>query len=120
MAPSLKTGPGSSSSRKYQGLREFQDQREPAAWVVGIRLEKGDVAVWGGPAKHIVKAFVYRFCVPKHRYVLNLRRLLESLLYIPFSERWCGVNQVKILAVLETTGAKTEKTRPASPTYERF
>ena len=68
--------------------------------------------------KYIVKAFVYGLRVPRHRFVLNLQHLLVSLLHISFSERWKGVYRVETLASLETTGAKTEKARLSSPTYE--
>ena len=70
--------------------------------------------------KHIVKAFVYGFRVPRHRYGLNLRRLLVCLLYIPFSERSKGVDQVKTLATLETRGAKMEETRRVLPRYKEW
>ena len=70
--------------------------------------------------KNFVKAFVYGFRVPRHRYGLNLQRLLVCLLYIPFSERSKGVDQVKTLATLETRGAKMEEARRVPPRYKEW
>ena len=64
--------------------------------------------------KHIVKAFVYGFHVPRHKYASNLQRLL-LFLHVPFSERWRGMDQVKTLAMLETRGAEMEKMRWVAP-----
>jgi hypothetical protein len=69
--------------------------------------------------KYTVKAFVYGFRVPGHEHVLGLRQILMCLLHIPFPEIWRGMDQVKTLAMLETTGAKMEKTRQASPRYKK-
>ena len=68
--------------------------------------------------KHIVKAFVYDFCVPRHRYVLDLCHLPVCLLCSPFSERWRRVDQVKSLTMLETSSAKVERTRREPPRYK--
>lgn len=69
--------------------------------------------------KHIVKASVYGFRVPRYQCVLNSQRILVShrqVLYNAFSEKWRVVH-LKILVMLETTGAKAEKDIPAPP-YE--
>ena len=65
-------------------------------------------------AKHIVKVFVYESRVREHEYVLGLRKILVCLLHIPFSG---GMNQVKMLAMLEIKAAKMEKARQVSSRY---
>jgi hypothetical protein len=62
--------------------------------------------------KYTVKAFVYGFRVPGHEYVLGPRQILVCLLYI-------GMDQVKMLAMLETIGAEMEKTTRALPGYKK-